>query len=463
MPLSATLRHNISSVLIAQIIVLLSSVIKSLVVPKVLGVEDYGYWQIYVLYSGFVGVFALGYSDGVYLRFGGKDYSDLPFKQLRASSRIYTCVLGVISIAICVAAITFEEGLRSVALFFVAADIVFVCFSGYLLYVLQITDRFKEYGLLVVSDKVAMAAIIVVLVVFGVTDPRQYMAWDCVTKIIACILVVWRCREVVFGSAERLSAGIRYYAGLCRSGLSLLLANFAGMFVVSAGRIVVELFGDIASYANYSLGITVTNLVLTLVNAVGLAIYPSLKRLPSGSLPSFFRRIDSAVGIVSALALVCYAPSCLFVASFFPQYAGMLEYLPLLFVAVVAEVRMQLLCNTFFKATGFARLLLAANVASLVSVACVAPALYMATGSVLAVALATSVVMTARSLVCYCVLANTLDIVIGRRVAVEIVLVAGFALIAMAPGSAGLAAAFALSIANLVARTLFAKRGKADA
>lgn len=459
--MSASLRRNISSVLIAQVIVLLSSVVKSLVVPKNLGVEDYGYWQIYVLYSGFVGVFALGYSDGVYLRFGGRDYFELPFKRLRASSRIYACLLAAISVAICVASIALEEGLRSAALFFVGVDVAFVCFSGYLLYVLQITDRFKEYSLLVVSDKVAMAVIIIVMVALGVTDPRQYMYWDCATKALACLLVVWRCREIVFGSAAGIIEGARYYVGLCKSGLSLLLANFAGMFVVSAGRIVVELFGNISEYANYSLGITVTNLVLALVNAVGLAIYPSLKRLPAGSLPSFFKRVDIAVGVVSALALVCYTPGSLFVAAVFPQYEGMLEYLPFLFVAVVSEVRMQLLCNTFFKATGLARLLLVVNLASLASVAIAAPLLYAATGSVSAVALSTAVVMTVRSLFSYRTLAKTLGLSVGRRVVSEAGLATGFAFASAAPGAIGLAASFALSIGNLAVRSFAASRGKA--
>lgn len=461
MVLSVSLRRNVSTVLVAQIVVLLSGVIKSLVVPKILGVEDYGYWQIYVLYSGFVGVFALGYSDGVYLRFGGKDYSDLPFRRLRASSRIYACSLTVISVVICAASLVFDDGLRSMAFFFVGADVAFVCFSGYLLYVLQITDRFKEYGLLVISDKIAMAVIIVAMMVIGVTDPRWYMFWDCATKIFACLLVVWCCREVVFGSAVNISEGARYYVGLCKCGLGLLFANFAGMFVVSSGRIVVELFGDIVAYANYSLGITVTNLVLTLVNAVGLAIYPSLKRLPAGSLPLFFRRIDGVVGVVSALALVCYTPSCLFIAVVFPQYSGVLEYLPLLFVSVIAEVRMQLLCNTFFKTNGLTGLLLTVNLASLAAVVILASLLYMALGGVWTVALATAAVMTARSLFSYHALASALGLSVGRRVAAEAVLAMGFALVSMVPETSGLIAAFILSAVNLAVRVFAVAQGRA--
>ena len=35
--------------LLAQIIVLLLSIARSMILPKVLSVPDYGYWQIYVL------------------------------------------------------------------------------------------------------------------------------------------------------------------------------------------------------------------------------------------------------------------------------------------------------------------------------------------------------------------------------------------------------------------------------
>ena len=72
----------------SQLVVLASGLIKALVVPVVLGVSDYGYWQIYVFYAVYVGVFTLGHNDGIYLKYGGYRFEELPFATLRASNMI---------------------------------------------------------------------------------------------------------------------------------------------------------------------------------------------------------------------------------------------------------------------------------------------------------------------------------------------------------------------------------------
>ena len=44
---------------------------------KLIGVEKYGYWQLYLFYTSYVGFFQLGWNDGIYLRYGGEDYNNL--------------------------------------------------------------------------------------------------------------------------------------------------------------------------------------------------------------------------------------------------------------------------------------------------------------------------------------------------------------------------------------------------
>lgn len=62
---------------------LLSFFISALVVlfvPKVVGVAEYGYWQLFVLYSSLLGIFQMGWLDGIYLRYGGREYKSLDKK-----------------------------------------------------------------------------------------------------------------------------------------------------------------------------------------------------------------------------------------------------------------------------------------------------------------------------------------------------------------------------------------------
>ena len=56
----------------AQGISLFVSAIMSLVVPKILGLASYGYWQLFVFYASYSGFFHFGLNDGIYLIEGGE-------------------------------------------------------------------------------------------------------------------------------------------------------------------------------------------------------------------------------------------------------------------------------------------------------------------------------------------------------------------------------------------------------
>ena len=55
----------------------LLSILTSLLVPKVLGVQEFGYWQLFLFYSSYTGFFSLGISDGMYLIEGGKSRTEI--------------------------------------------------------------------------------------------------------------------------------------------------------------------------------------------------------------------------------------------------------------------------------------------------------------------------------------------------------------------------------------------------
>ncbi len=65
--------YSISSNLISLAV----STLVVLIVPKFIGVTEYGYWQLYIFYTNYVGVLHFGWLDGIYLRYGGYHYRDL--------------------------------------------------------------------------------------------------------------------------------------------------------------------------------------------------------------------------------------------------------------------------------------------------------------------------------------------------------------------------------------------------
>ena len=68
---------NFSYTVSSNLVVLAVSSLIVLIIPKYIGIIEYGYWQIYVFYSSYVGFLHFGWSDGIYLRYGGAKYSEL--------------------------------------------------------------------------------------------------------------------------------------------------------------------------------------------------------------------------------------------------------------------------------------------------------------------------------------------------------------------------------------------------
>ena len=67
-----SLAKNAGAAFLAQGVAMCLSVIQTLLVPKLLGTTQYGYWQLFIFYTSYVGFAHLGLNDGVYLIKGGQ-------------------------------------------------------------------------------------------------------------------------------------------------------------------------------------------------------------------------------------------------------------------------------------------------------------------------------------------------------------------------------------------------------
>lgn len=68
---------NVGYAFASQAISLIASFMMSLIVPKVLGVAEYAHWQLFLFYANYVAITLLGVGDGMYLRLGGKRFSEI--------------------------------------------------------------------------------------------------------------------------------------------------------------------------------------------------------------------------------------------------------------------------------------------------------------------------------------------------------------------------------------------------
>ena len=104
---------NFLVAMLAQGVSFLLSAITSLLVPRLLGVESFGFWQLFLLYCSYVGFADLGISEGVYLINGGKNRDSLDCASLSGQFKLLLFIQFVMALAVAAVAIFAGETSRS--------------------------------------------------------------------------------------------------------------------------------------------------------------------------------------------------------------------------------------------------------------------------------------------------------------------------------------------------------------
>ena len=134
-------------VISSNILVLISSILTGLVVPKLLGVTNYGYYKIFTLYLGYTALLHFGFVDGILLMHGGEDYRDLNKVKFRRNTKFFAAIQAVISLIVVIVACIAMKGIYRFIFVMIGIDTITTNLTSYYQYVSQCTLRFKELSI----------------------------------------------------------------------------------------------------------------------------------------------------------------------------------------------------------------------------------------------------------------------------------------------------------------------------
>ena len=143
-----------------------------------------------------------------------------------------------------------------------------------------------------------------------------------------------------------------------------MLALFSSMLMIGLGRFILERFTSIEEYSQYSLGITISNMLIILSSALSTILYPTLKRIGNKNYNRIYIKLSSVTFITLVFIPVFYFLAYMFIIFFLKDYISVLKYLILLFGVIGMQSRMQILNNTYYKVLRKEKKLLIANINS---------------------------------------------------------------------------------------------------
>lgn len=342
------------------------SVLLNLFVPKLLGVTEYSYWQLYVFYSSYVGFFHLGWIDGIYLKIGGEEYEDLDKKNLGSQFwylGIFECIIS--TIVITWAVFFMPPGNKTFILILTAIVSLVTIAKTFILYIFQSTNRFKEYAQLSRSDRYLYVAFIGVYFAFGGRDFFWLIIFDILSRLLMTLWGMYRIKDMLKLKLVSVRNIFPEIIDNINIGSKLMLSSVASMLIIGTIRFFVEKKWTIETFGKLSFTLSISNMFLTFVNAVGVVMFPLLRRTNQQKLPALFITLRDLFVPITYAILLFYVPAKYILAMWLPEYAESLKFMGILFPIIIYEGRMSLLINTYLKALRKEKTILFVNVLTL--------------------------------------------------------------------------------------------------
>lgn len=335
----------------ANLLNLLISLIVSFIVPKLLGVEQYGYWQLYLFYVSYVGFFHFGVADGIYLRYGGKYYDELDKSLMHSQVWLLLLLEALIFSLIIVFVIATVEDVNKIIILIAAGlNCILLLPRTVLQFLLQSTGRVQEYARNFMVERILYIVLILGFLFFGYRNFEYMLLADIFAKFVAFIGLGFVCRDIIFAKSVKLSLGLFEFWKNITTGSKLLFANIAGMLIIGIVRFGIERNWDITTFGKVSFSLSISNFILTFIAAVSVVIFPIIKRSEANKLSAVYQTLGVLLSWVMLILLTAYYPIQKVLLIWLPHYTEAIQYFAILFPISMFEARSSLLINTYLKA-----------------------------------------------------------------------------------------------------------------
>lgn len=306
------LKTGILVVFLANIINLSLSMVKSFILPKYLPIDTYAGIKTYQLYISYAGLAALGYIDGMYLKYGGENIDEIDRESFCSNISTFRILELLVSIIIAISGII----LRDFIIVLVGATIISLNITDYYKCFFQATGEFKFYSRIMNISSVLMFTANMVILFLVRSD--KYFVY--IISYVIIYYLVWISLEIY--TIKKNPVKIKY----CKFSVSELKASISSGFFLMCGLLLsnfmtgldrwfIKFTMDNYVFALYSFAASVEGFLSYAVSPVSITLY------------NYFCRNKNKTEILTIKQYIILF-SCLIVSSAFPIRFILEYYIP---------------------------------------------------------------------------------------------------------------------------------------
>jgi len=299
----------------------LSSFVYMLAIPILFSVEGYGFYNLFLLYLSYVGIVHFGFIDGIYLKFGGKKYEDLDFNKFSSYTKFLFILELVMAFLISIYGV-FQKGEIRIIFFMISINLILVNMTTYYQYLSQCLGRFKEFSIRTIILSILNVILVLVFYFLKIKEYHLFIIGIILINLVLFLWYVYSYRKITFNKSINNNFKSEII-NIFKIGAPLLMSNIIILLLGTIPRqILVSMFpaDKFPFFSYFSFAVSLLGFTSIFLTAVGLVIYPSLKKGEKQELINSYNKINMYMIVAIFFAITMYYPVEFIINKYIDKY-----------------------------------------------------------------------------------------------------------------------------------------------
>lgn len=347
---------SISSVIFSNIFILLSGVLVGFVLPKIMGINEYSYYKLFMLYTTYIVLLYFGFADGMLVKYGGQDDTQINKSELRYVTTFFIKMEIIVSLIMFICCAFFLQGeykliFSLLSIFTLLSNVV-----TYYRYLAQAMLKFNLISRVNMLQSILTCLIVILcyfLVKFRVMSPLPatfYLFLFLVVFLILLIVLHNALRGTIFiGKGLEKEESKRVVVEIFKLGIPVAISYQIGTFILNIDNQLISMFFNNRLFGIYSFAYSLISIISTVIVPISTVIFPFLNRQEKGRVMEQYSFNTSILFIFVYAALIVYYPVRLFIEWYLPNYDDSLIFFQLLLPGVGISSCISILVFNYYK------------------------------------------------------------------------------------------------------------------
>ena len=335
---------NIVRVLCSNIGTTAIGLISSLLFPKIMDVNEYASYQTYVLYLSYITILHLGLPTGMFIKYGGKTFSEIDKAKYKSEMRLLLIILSSFSVVVIAMGIVTNK----VLLVLVGISIVPYDYVKSYLTLLQAWGDFKKYSVLNVLAPAAICIIAAgIYVMTGELSGVNYIyVYILVYIVIFCLLLV-ELLSLSSKGKEKRKLITRDTIDTIKIGFTICIGSYVGSLFHSVDKQYIKIFFEDAQFAMYSFAMSMQTIMTVLITSLSQPMY--FKLATSNMVERDYQDVKELLLVFGSLSSCAYYVCSIMVKGFIPKYVDSIRVIAIFFAIFPAMAVINCLYINLYK------------------------------------------------------------------------------------------------------------------